>query len=209
MSNNIALMDLLFPGARQRSLAVLLLRPGESFHLRELARLSGTHAGTLGRELEKLAMAGLLLRSELGNQVRYQADPACPLFDELASIFRKSHGAVGLLREALQPLGDKVRVALVFGSFATGTQTAHSDLDLLVVGRAGFSALVKTLQPLQEILSREINPLLYAPGEFRERVRKGEGILKRVTGQPVLYVVGTKDDLAELAGDPALAGTRR
>ena len=60
MSNNIALMDLLFPGARQRSLAVLLLRPGESFHLRELARLSGTHAGTLGRELEKLAMAGLL-----------------------------------------------------------------------------------------------------------------------------------------------------
>jgi predicted nucleotidyltransferase len=114
-----------------------------------------------------------------------------------------------LLREALLPLGDKVQVALIFGSFATGTQTAHSDIDLLVVGRVGFAALVKVLHPFQEVLRREINPLLYAPPEFRERVRKGEGILKRVTGQPVLYVVGTKDDLAELGGDPALAGARR
>ena len=35
---NILLMDLLFPAARQRVLAVLLLQPQSAFHLRELAR---------------------------------------------------------------------------------------------------------------------------------------------------------------------------
>ena len=104
MSNTAALMDLLFPATRQRVLAVLLLEPEASFHLRELARLTGSHAGTLGRELDKLTEAGLLERREQGNQVRYQANAQCPLFGELASMFRKTHGMVPVLREAMAPL---------------------------------------------------------------------------------------------------------
>ena len=57
MSNISTLMDLLFGGARQRVLAALLLEPDASFHLRELARLTETHAGTLTRELDKLYKA--------------------------------------------------------------------------------------------------------------------------------------------------------
>src|SRR5690606_34595246 len=70
MSNTSALMDLLFGQTRQAVLAILLLQPEASFHLRELARLTSSHAGTLGRELEKLVGAGLLVRREQGNQVR-------------------------------------------------------------------------------------------------------------------------------------------
>lgn len=61
MSNTLPLIDVLFPAARQRVLAVLLLQPDNSFHLRELARITGGHAGTLGRELDKLTESGLLL----------------------------------------------------------------------------------------------------------------------------------------------------
>lgn len=209
MSNDNALMDVLFPGARQRVLAVLLLQPDQSFHLRELARLALSHAGTLGRELEKLSEVGLVLRSEMGNQVRFQANRACPLFGELASMFRKTHGAAGLLRNALSPLGGKVQLALVFGSLAKGAQSAASDVDLLVIGSVGFSTLVKVLHPLQEILGREINPVLYGGREFRDRLRNGEALLKNVTSQAVIFVKGGPDDLAELAGDPAPAGARR
>lgn len=52
MSNIPALMDLLFPAARQRALAALLLRPEASLYLRELARMTGSHTGTLVRELD-------------------------------------------------------------------------------------------------------------------------------------------------------------
>ena len=52
MSNITALMDLLVPATRQRALAVLLLQPQASLHLRELARMTESHPGTLGRELD-------------------------------------------------------------------------------------------------------------------------------------------------------------
>lgn len=206
MSNTSALMDLLFPATRQRVLAQLLLHPEESFHLRELARLTASHAGTLGRELEKLVEAGLVIRREQGNQVRYQANAQCPLFAELASMFRKTHGMVPALREALTPLAGRIRVALVFGSMARGTQTAGSDIDLLVVGEVGFAELVQALYPLQQALQREINPVLYTAAEFHRRAQGGEAFVRQFLDQPNVFLTGDKDDLAELAGDQTLAG---
>ena len=93
MSNAQDTMHLLFPAQRPQVLAALLLQPGHSLHLRELARLTGSLAGTLGRELGKLAQVGLLLRSDQGNQARYSANVQHPLFPELSAMFRKTHGA--------------------------------------------------------------------------------------------------------------------
>ena len=209
MSNTSALMDLLFPGARQKVLAQLLLVPEADLHLRELARLTGSHAGTLARELDKLTEAGLLLRSEHGNQVRYRANRGHPLYDDLAAMFRKTHGAAAVLREVLAPLAGKIRVALVFGSTARGAQSAGSDIDLLVVGEVGFAELVQALYPAQVELRREINPVLYSPAEYAQRVQRGEAFVREITGKPVVFLMGEKDDLAELAGDPPAAAARR
>lgn len=208
MSNTSTAMDLLFPLTRQRVLAALLLEPQASFYLRELARLAGAHAGTLGRELDKLVEAGLVLRSRQGNQVRYQANAGAPLFGELASMFRKTHGVVPLLRDALAPLGDQVRLALVLGSVARGTHTAGSDVDVLVLGQVGFAELVRALYPLHEALGREVNPVLYEPEEFVQRVRQGEAFARDVMDRPRLWVKGGEDDLAELVGHSAAAGPR-
>lgn len=208
MSNISALMDLLFPTTRQRVLARLLLEPEASFHLRELARLTGSHAGTLGRELDKLADTGLVLRRAQGNQVRYQADRSCPLFDDLASMFRKTFGAVPVLKEALAPVAGDIELALLFGSMARGTQAQGSDVDVLVVGDVGLSELVRALYAAQEVLQREVNPVLYTAEEFRERLRKGEPFVRRVLAQPYVFLKGGKDDLAKLAGDQSPADLR-
>lgn len=206
MSNESPLMDLLFPGARQRALAVLLLQPEADFHLRELARLTGSHAGTLARELDKLTQAGLLHRNEQGNQVRYRANIGHPLFSDLAALFRKTHGIVPALREALAPLGSGVRLALVFGSVARGTQTAASDVDLLVLGTVGFVDLVQALFPLHGALGREVNPVLYTPEQFAGRVASGDAFAREVLAKPQLFVKGGANELAELAGDRPAAG---
>lgn len=211
MSNTSAraLMDLLFGGTRQAVLAVLLLQPQASFHLRELGRLTGRHAGTLGRELDKLVEAGLLSRVERGNQVHYQANPACPLFEELASMFRKTHGVVPAVRDALAPLADRISAAWVFGSTARGTDTDRSDIDLLVLGDVDFADLVKALHPLEASLRREINPVVYSPGEFRRRWQTGEAFARQLLDGPRLMVVGDRDDIGEPAGDPPAAAAHR
>lgn len=208
MSNTSPLMDLLFPATRQRVLAVLVLEPEAAFHLRELARLTGSHAGTLARELDKLTAAGLLLRSEQGNQVRYQANRANPLFDDLAAMFRKTHGVVPALREVLAPFGERIAVALIFGSVARGSETTGSDIDLLVLGELGFAELVQALYPLQQSLRREINPVLYAPAEFKARARAGGVFFRELLDKPKVFLTGGMDDLAKLAGDQAASGAR-
>jgi len=153
------------------------------------------------------ACTGLLLRREQGNQVRYQANAQCPLFAELAAMLRKTHGMVPALREALAPLDTGIRVALVFGSMARGTQSAGSDIDLLVLGDVGFAELVQALYPVQQLLQREINPVLYTSAEFRRRAQAGEAFIRQLLEKPDVFLKGDKDDLAELAGDQAPVGS--
>jgi predicted nucleotidyltransferase len=83
-------MELLFGQYRRQLLSLLLLRPDETFYVRELERLSGIPVGSLHRELIALTDAGLLRRESFGNQVRYQANRECPFFQDLASIFRRA-----------------------------------------------------------------------------------------------------------------------
>lgn len=201
-----AALALLLSPLRQRVLGALLLEPALDFHLRELARLTGCHAGTLARELEKLAQAGLLRRAPQGNQVRYQADAEHPLFPELAAMLRKTQGLVPALREALGPLEGQVQLAWVHGSVARGTATVHSDIDLLVIGTVDFTALVRRLFPLHEALRREVNPALYAPAEWTRRWHEGDGFARELMESPRIWVKGNEHDLAELVGHPAASG---
>jgi predicted nucleotidyltransferase/DNA-binding transcriptional ArsR family regulator len=93
-------VELLFTAYRRQVLGLLLLRPEDSLHVREIARLTGVPAGSLHRELRILTDAGLLLREPAGNQVRYRANRAALFYPELAEIFRKSSGGAQGQRRA-------------------------------------------------------------------------------------------------------------
>ena len=199
------LMDILFGSYRKRVLSLLLLQPEASYYVRELARLTGTNAGTLHKELSRLAEAGLLLREQHGNQVLYQANRACPIFPELASLFRKTTGLVDVLADALHPLAGQVELAFVFGSLARSEETTGSDVDLMLIGNASFGEVVKTLYPAQQTLQREINPAIYTQAELSKRLQAGEPFLREVLAKPKLFVIGTEHDLGKLAGDTQAA----
>lgn len=199
------LMDILFGSYRKRVLSLLLLQPDASYYVRELARLTGTNAGTLHKELSRLAEAGLLLREQRGNQVCYQANRACPIFPELASLFRKTTGLVDVLADALHPLAGQVELAFIFGSLARGEETTNSDVDLMLIGNASFAEVVKALYPAQQTLQREINPAIYSQAELGKRLQAGEPFLREVLAKPKLFVIGTEHDLGKLAGDTQAA----
>lgn len=188
-------LALLFSAYRRQVLGLLLLRPEDSLHVRELSRLTGVPAGSLHRELRALTEAGLLLREPAGNQVRYRANRTCPIFPQLAEIFRKTTGLVDLLRDALAPLADRIEAAFVFGSIADGSETGTSDVDLFVLGKATFAEVVAALAPLRERLGREVNPVVMRRAEFAAQRAKKDRFLKRVMAEPKLFVIGSADDL--------------
>lgn len=195
------LSSLLFSDYRRRVLGLLLLHPDTTYHVRELARLTGTSAGTLHKELTKLTQGGVLRRQEVGNQVRYSADRDCPVFEELASILRKTSGLVDVLAAALSRVEKNIVMAFVFGSVARGEQQSNSDVDVMLVGSLGFADAVQVLHPVQATLQREINPVVYSLDEFRRRAASDDSFVREVLAQPKLFVVGNENELRKLTQD--------
>lgn len=192
----MTLASLLFTDYRRRVLGLLLLHPGQRYYLREIARLTGTVPGTLKRELTKLEQAGALVVEKRGNQAHYMANRDCPIFEELAGILRKTSALVDVLSEGLMPLAEQIDVAFVFGSMASGKANSASDIDLMVIGNAGFGDVVARLHPLQESLGREINPKLYSRTEWQKLVREQSAFVRDVLGKQKLFVIGNEQDLA-------------
>lgn len=197
------LTDLLFGSYRKKVLSRLLLHPDQDYHVRELARLTGTAPGTLHKELARLAVAGLLTRKAQGNQVRYQANRNCPVFPELAGLLRKTTGAADVIAQALSAL--EPRLALIFGSVASGTETAASDVDVLVITTRTFAEVVRALHATQTELGREINPVVYDATEFYRLVQEESSFVRSVLAGPHIFLIGTDHDLGKLAGHPAAA----
>lgn len=184
---------LLFGEDYRRLLGLLLMRPDQDFHVREISRLTGVDAGNAQRALKRMEQASLLRSSRSGNQVRYKANRACPIFPELQGIVRKTVGLADVLRAALDPLSKRIEVAFVFGSVARGEEGPASDIDLMVVGNVSFDDVVVTLHPLHERLGREINAVVMKRPEFRRRLKEGS-FVARVMGGEKLMLLGTLDE---------------
>ena len=194
-----SLASVLLPEYRRRVLGLLLLRPEEALHGREIARRTGLAAGTVTRELTKLAEVGLLNREKRGNQQVYSANITGPIFSELASILRKTSGLADVLAQALQPAAKQLQIAFVFGSMAQGRETAGSDVDLMLIGDLSFAYAVELLHPAQASLGREVNPSVFNGAEFKAKA-SNEPFLRNVLAKPKIFVIGNDDEFAKLIG---------
>jgi DNA-binding transcriptional ArsR family regulator len=193
------LASALFSGTRLSILSLLFINDNESFYLREIMRILGKGRGSVQRELANLTDAGLILRSERGNQVFYQANKDSPVFSELKTLLVKTAGIADVVRASLSDLEDKIRVAFIYGSFADGTDTAESDVDVFLIGDISLREVVSRLQDAQATIGREINPATYSTGEFREKLQAGHHFVSSIYGTSKIFLIGNEDELKGLA----------
>lgn len=201
LSDRVA--EALFGKTKRGLLALLFGQPNKSFYLRQILRETGLGSGAVQRELAQLAGADLIRRTEEGSQVHFQANADSPVYSELCSLLTKTAGMADSLRAVLLPFAHqrKILVAFIYGSVAKGRQRAISDVDLMIVGKIGLSGLLPALRPLQDRLGREINPSIYQPAEFAQKLSRDDHFLRSVMSQPKLLIIGTEDDLGKLAGE--------
>ncbi|HRL75166.1 MAG TPA: transcriptional regulator [Candidatus Accumulibacter phosphatis] len=187
----MSLASALFTESQSRLYPWLFGQPERNFHLSELRRLTGLGSASLQRELNRLAAAGLVHAERVGNLRRFQANSLSPVYDELVSLTRKTLGAEPLLREALQPLVPSLEAAWIYGSVAKRTDTAQSDIDLMLVGHdLLLSTVMEKLLPLEAQLGRKINPSCYTPAEFDRRRAEPESFVNRVLAQDIIPLIG-------------------
>lgn len=130
----MSLADIFLTPRQQKMLAPLLLNPEHSYRLSELLALSGAGRGASQKHIDNFVEAGVLQEERRGNQRCLQINQAFPLYEELRSICLKSFGLRDGLKSALEPLADQITDAFIFGSVASNTDRADSDIDLMVIG---------------------------------------------------------------------------
>ena len=192
----VSLVDALFAKTRKRVLGILFGQPDRSFYTKELIGLARSGSGAVQRELRRLTSSGLTRMVSVGAQKHYQANPDSPIYHELVGIMRKTVAVADPIRQSLDPVADRIRLAVIFGSVARGTDTAGSDIDLLVVADdLMLEELYAALGPVEELLSRKINPMLYTAQEFNARRSSGHPFLSRVFAEKRMVLIGEKNGI--------------
>jgi len=93
--------------------------------------------------------------------------------------------------QALAPLKPKLETALIYGSVAKGTDSAKSDVDVLLVGKnLLLSKVLELLVPVEAQLGRKINPTCLTPAEFKRRRAERDSFVNRILSQPTLSLTG-------------------
>lgn len=190
------LASALFSTVQRRVLGHIFRDPNRTFYKSEIVRDLHSGTGAVTRELERLERSGLILVEPVGNQKHYRANKNSPIFHELRAIVQKTVGLHDPLRDALAPIADQIKVAFVYGSVAKGTDTARSDVDLMVVGdNLSYSDLYEGLHKTEEQLSRPVNPTIMERDEWSKKRKGDNAFFHKVLQQQKIFIIGSEADL--------------
>lgn len=180
-----SLSDALFGKTKKAVIGILFSKPDASVHLRELARMASVSAPMMQRELAILTDAGIVTSFKDGNRIAFKANAACPIFDELRGIARKTSGVADSIKNVLY--GKNIELAFIFGSIASGKENADSDIDLMIVGDIDNIELNRLMAPIEVSLRRPIHISHYGTQEWPE-VSQDKLINKIVNGPKIMVI---------------------
>lgn len=196
MSTFSGFSNVLFSKTQQGLLGLLFGQPQRSFYLKELIGVLGMGRGTVQRELSHLVESGLVTVTSVGNQRHFQANPASPIFHELHAIVIKTFGVADVIRNGLLGVAYRIKVAFIYGSVAKGTDTAGSDIDVMVISDSvSYGEVLERLSSVDQKLGRPVNPVVFATKEFVSRMASDNAFVTRVMEQPKIMLIGTEDDI--------------
>ena len=195
-NNKTGLGDALFSKTQRQILGLLFGHPDKSFYAKEIVRFAGVGIGTVQRELEKLSSVGLLTIKKVGNQKHYQVNRKSAIFEELRGIVLKTFGVAEVLRQALGELADRIQAAFVYGSVAKGSDTADSDVDIMIIAdNVSYDEVFSALSATEAKLGRTVSPTLYQIPEFKRKLASDSSFLTRIVDQPKIFLIGSQDDI--------------
>jgi predicted nucleotidyltransferase len=198
--HTVSLSSALFSKVQQRVLALIFSHPERSFYTSEIVRNIGSGVGAVQRELSKLERSGLVSVERIGNQKHCRANQAAPIFEDLRRLVEKTVGLAEPIKKSFEPYADAIKSAFVYGSVAKGADTAHSDIDLMVIGDdLNYSDLYTAAQSVESKLRRKVNPLFLSPEDWHRKTSDKGSVFNRISHSPKIFIIGSEKDLQSWA----------
>jgi predicted nucleotidyltransferase len=171
------------------------MAPEQELHGREIARRTGLDATGVMRELKLLERLGIVSSRPVGRRVMYTLNRASQIYEEMSSIIRKTAGLADVLCNALAPMSEKIELAYVYGSQATGQARPDSDVDVMVVGSVSSLEVYDAMERSSFLLKRAVNPTVYTPAVYWEKVKRGRGFPFTAHSGPRIQLMGEDHEL--------------
>lgn len=143
--------------------------------MRDLGRILGEDASNLSKKLRNLENENILLSEENGTK-KYFLNKGYTLLPEVEKIFWGTYGLPQVLSKALKKIPGLMQ-AFIFGSYAKGSFSEKSDIDILLIGSHSSLAAKRIIIPFQKTLGREFNIIDMTKGEFDKKIRKKDAFL--------------------------------
>lgn len=180
-----------------RLLNLLADHPGESMTAGELAyALGGANRDSLYRALRRAEAVGLVRRQTVGPVSAFQIATDSPIYPDLKSLLAKLLGLGSQLRQAL--VSERgIDHAFLYGSYASGQDKLHSDIDLFVIGTVSGLQVAAALRPLRAELEREVNVTSYTRSQVETRLAAGDPFFLDVWARPKILLIGEEATLPE------------
>ena len=176
-----------------------LLNSDSEYHIREMSRIINATPILVQKELNNLEQFGLLRKRKMGKMILYRLNRGSVIADELKRIFLKTESLGSQLLARLSKKDkEKIRFALIYGSFAKGVDTASSDIDLLVIGGIGEDSILRATTKTERDLGRQVNLVLWTEQEFSEKIRQKIPLVKELAKTPVIMIVGDSSEFKRL-----------
>lgn len=192
------LMKSLFANNILEVLAVLFLNQQEAIYQSKIAKVSGLRRIQVQRALHRLLDEGLIEEYKQGNMVCYRLQDSHPILPDLKKILYKTVLVAEPFKKAFENSIEQINIAFIYGSFASGTETADSDIDVFIVGKIGLKQVSKLLSPLAKQLQREINPVVYPKVEFVKKLESEDHFVTSVMSTQKLWLVGGENELRKM-----------
>ncbi|HSI56927.1 MAG TPA: nucleotidyltransferase domain-containing protein [Ideonella sp.] len=189
--NQAALTELFGGADRFKALRAIFSEPGRGFGQRELARAAGIDPGNVSRLLKRWVEVGLVQRLQSDGLPRYYASRD-PGLSPLVALMQQDSELVRTLRDFLAGVPG-VQVAILFGSWARGEESAGSDIDLLVLGKLSELKLNTLLKPVGRQIGRPVHASVSSIEDFKNQILAGESFASEVARGPRIALIGDFD----------------
>lgn len=174
----------------------LFLNQTKEYYLNELASETGISAATIVRELAKIKSLNIVTKTKKGYTSYYRINRNCIIYEELKRIFLKFELTDDIIEYELRPYD--IKFALIYGSFARGTETETSDMDLLIIGNADKIIILKTISKLETKIGREVNHILWSESQFKEKIKQGISLLENIKENEIVMIKGREAEFKQI-----------
>ena len=186
------MLEKLFTSKNRVKLLEFFALKNRAGRLREISRDAKIPVSAVSRELKNLSDLGIIKKEK----DIFMLNEDCNYLDDLRNILIKTDSFKFELEKIIH--NKNIDFAFIFGSFASDSYDAGSDIDLFVVGDISNEEIFKIITPLEKKLGREINPVVWSLKELKKKGKSS--FVSDIFKKKIIMVSGEENELQKIVG---------